>query len=231
MKHKLIIFLVPIILCSCKDIEYKASGVGDALIVVKVTESDTLFGLGLHAYSYDDFSLVYASHESNADVKYNLKPVEGFMNDLSYETSANDFSDELPLPGEYLFHAGFPGGQSADFSDELTDDYILPPKITVCEFNNSRDRIDVSWETGGSADVYSIKLYDTDGELMFISGPQSEETISYSIGLSSDTWLDNKAPETGQEYIVEISSYLYEPNGGDLNLQSTGRIKKQVTWE
>ena len=120
---KKIFFIISlIVLFSCKDVEYKPTGVGDALIIVKVTDTDTLFGLGLHAFSYSNFSSVYVYHMDNPDYKYSLKSVEGYMNDLYYESSDAAFSEELPTTGEYVFLAGFPDGESITFSDELFDD-------------------------------------------------------------------------------------------------------------
>jgi len=236
MKHlntclKIFLLILFVGAVSCKEIEYKPSGAGDALIITLVTESDTLFGLGLHAYTYDHFSSVIVYHSDDMSRKYTLEPFEGYDNDLSYETPLAEMSQNIPSVGEYIFQATFPGDELLTFSDVLSSKYVLPPVIETCEYNYELDKVIVNWGEITGDEVLSIKLYNLQRGLLFISQAIDKSLMTYMFGNQSEGWFSDVLPVPGEDYIVEISTYIFEQNSsGSLNIQSVGRIEKTITW-
>ncbi len=226
-----IVFGVLFIMVSCQKAEFQPSGKGDVLYIVKIIDSDTLFGLGLHAYSYDNFSSVKSYHEDDETVKYNLAPIDGQANDVSYETPESAMTTQMPALGDYIFNAVFPGGEVLSFNDELEEHYILPPVISKCEYNNTRDAVEIEWQQQDDAELYSIRLYNSANELLFISEPLTGDNTSYSFDEHTNYWQVTDRPGAGELVTIEFSVYIFETeNGGDLNLQASGRIEKEINW-
>jgi len=216
---------------SCKKIEYKPTGAGDALIITLVSESDTLFGLGLHAYTYDHFSSVVAYYSDDVSRKFALEPFEGYDNDLSYETPVAEMSQNIPPVGEYFFEATFPGDEFLTFTDVLSSKYVLPPVIETCEYSYELDKVIVNWGEITGDEVLSIKLYNLQRGLLFISQAIDKSLMTYMFGSQTEGWVSDVFPVSGEDYIVEISTYIFEQDSsGSLNIQSVGRIEKTITW-
>jgi hypothetical protein len=216
---------------SCKMVEYQPTGAGDAILITLVTENDTLYGVGLHAYTYDEFTKVTAYNNSQSNKIFNLTPFNGYKNDLSYETPRNEMAQTIPPTGTYTFVATFPSDEIIDMTDELSSQTVLPPVITLCQYNNETDNVVVSWGEVLDSEVLNIKLYSMDRKLLFISNSMNPDVVMYSFGTKTAGWQTSDLPKEGEHFIVEISTYVFEPiTGGSLNIQATGRIEKEIVW-
>jgi hypothetical protein len=222
--------LLGLTIISCKDIVYKTSGVGDANIITVVTATDTLFGLGLHAYSSWEFDEVTASLNGDSIV-YQLNPFNEAKTDMSYETPLNKMTHKLPPVGTYTFDATFANGDFLNFTDVLTSEYILPPLITTCEYSSTIHAVIVSWGEILNTDILNIKLYNQNRELLYISPTINKSVVIFTFNTANEGWLTKNYPVAGQQLIVQVSTFLLEPiNGGSSNIQATGRIEKTITW-
>jgi hypothetical protein len=107
----------------------------------------------------------------------------------------------------------------------------LPPVITTCDYNNETDDVVVSWGEVLDSEVLNVKLYSMDRKLLFLSPAMNPDVVIYSFGVKTAGWQSSDLPEAGEHFIVEISSFIFEPiNGGNLNIQATGRIEKEIVW-
>jgi hypothetical protein len=222
--------LLGVSVISCKKIEYKPSGVGDANIVTVVTGTDTLFGLGLHAYSGWEFDKVTAFLNGDSIV-YQLSPFNATKTDMTYETPLNKMIHKLPTAGTYTFDATFTSGDFLTFTDVLTSEYILPPLITKCEYSSVIHAVIVSWGEILNTDILNIKLYNQNRDLLYISPTINKSVIIFTFNSANEGWQTTNYPVQGQQLIVQISTFLLEPiNGGSANIQASGRIEKTITW-
>lgn len=227
----LLVFILYVVFISCKPIKYGPSGTADALIISMATDSGTVFGLGLHAYAFGEFSSVTAFNTNNPSKIYTLVPFNEAKNDLSYETPLNEMTHELPPVGEYTFSASFPDDEFLTFYDYLTSDYVSPPPITECEYDSNQDKVIVSWGTFDNGEVLNVKLYDLQKKLLFASPTLDKSVVIYTFNKSDAGWLTTSRPVAGQQYSVVISLFLLEPlNGGSLNIQASSQVEKTITW-
>lgn len=215
---------------SCLETEIDEEGFGDAYIVVEIVGQDTLKGLGLHAYSYSDFSSVVASLSGDNSQTFTLQPYLGYKQDFIWNTPLAQFKKELPVAGDYVFNATFASGDTHTFYDRLFANYVAPPEIVKCEFISSNERIDVEWKTDSQTDSYNVKLMTENGDILFVSPVYDRFTSTYSFNKNTQGWQSSTYPSTGQKLVVEVSSYLLETGGVNNQLQSIGKRRIPVTW-
>ncbi|NQU87223.1 MAG: hypothetical protein HQ541_15825 [Mariniphaga sp.] len=216
---------------SCKVGEFNPGAQGDARIITLVTPNDTLFGLGLYAYTTGQFYSVSAYYTGATSGVYNLEPFNNSTYDYYYETPIEEMTGELPDAGEYIFDVEFKEGEFKTVSDYLTDEFVLPPFITLCEFNTDIDRIAISWANIVDEGLLKFNVYNQQRELLYASSSIDKSAIIFTFGYNSNTWEIEESPEVGEELILEIVFYTFELiNGGALNTQAVGIIEKTITW-
>ncbi len=225
-------FLLALILLvsSCVDTETDPMGFGDAFILVEIVDQDTLMGLGLHAFSYSEFSSVNVQVTGHEDLVYTLQPYLGFKQDFVWNTPLAQYTKERPVNGDYVFNATFKGGQTHTFFDVLQTTVVYPPVIKKCEYLASSSQIDVEWETVTNADSYNVKLLNENGDILFVSQVFNRVTDKFFFGKTTQGWQTSNYPASGQGVIVEVTAYLLEPGGSRNELQSVGKSKHPVIW-
>ena len=218
------------LITSCIKSEVDPVGFGDAYIIVEVVGQDTLKGLGLHAFSYAEFSSVSVNLSSKEDIVYTLQPYMNYHQDFIWNTPRDQFKKELPEAGEYIFNATFKTGQTHTFFDRLYSTITYPPKITKCEYVRSNERVDVEWEAVTNADSYNVKLLNQNGEVLFVSPVLNRITNNYLFTKNTQGWQTSSYPANGQELIVEVASYLLEVGARSGELQSIGKSRHPIVW-
>jgi len=226
-----VLFALSAMLPSCFDNEVDLVGYGDAYILVETVGQDTVKGLGLHAYSYSDFSSVVVNLNGNPAVTYTLAPYLNYTQDYVWSTPLAQYTKTLPVSGDYVFNATFAGGESLIFYDKLTTNYINPPHITLCEYVTKKERVDLEWNDVPNADAYNVKLIDQQGNYLFVSQAFTSSITNYSLGTSTKGWQSETSyPSQGQVVTVEVAAYLLEENSGSDELQCISKSRQNITW-
>jgi hypothetical protein len=230
--QKIAIFfsLIAIVSTSCIDSDTDPYGFGDAFILIEIMGQDTLAGLGLHAYSYSEFTAVNVHHNNNEESFYALTPFMGFNQDFVWNTPRDQYQKELPPEGDYVFNATFRNGQTQTFSNKLFSSVVYPPLITRCVYVPSTQRIEIDWERSTNADSYNVRLLNENGDILFVSPILNRITEEYTFTRTTQGWQTSSLPTTGQTVVVELSAYLLEPNSTNNQLQCIARSRQSVTW-
>ena len=215
---------------SCLETDIDEEGFGDAYILVEIVGGDTLKGLGLHAYSYSDFSAVVANLSGESSQSYTLQPYLGYKQDFIWSTPLAQFKKELPAAGDYVFNATFASGDTHTFYDRLLSGYVAPPEIVSCVFTGSNQSVEVKWKTDSKTDSYNVKLMTEQGEILFVSPVYDRFTETYTFNKNTQGWQTSAYPTDGQNLLVEVSSYLLEAGGINNQLQSIGKSRIALKW-
>jgi hypothetical protein len=223
-------FLSMIFLNSCIDSDIDPVGYGDAFILVEISGQDTLMGLGLHAFSYSEFTTVNVQHETDISKSYTLQAYLGYAQDFVWSTPRNEYSRALPVAGDYIFSATFRGGHTQVFYDKLYATVVYPPKLTKCLYNSDNQKVEVEWDRVSNADSYNVKLLNTDGDILFVSPVFNRITDIYIFDKSTQGWQTSSFPTVGQNVTVEVASYLLEVGANGNELQSVGKSRQVITW-
>lgn len=214
---------------SCLKDEVELTGYGDAYIIVEIAGQDTLKGLGLHAYSYSDFSEVTVTPPEGTMTRYTLAPYLGYKQDFILETPLSQFTKNLPTAGVYLFSAKYADGQLLDFANELYTDYIFPPQIKTAAFSQASQRFDVTWSNVVYAHSYNVKLINAEGKTIFLSPELNNSVTEFSFTQSSQGWQSSEFPAQGAVLTIEVAAYHKEKNTPGNKLQCIARSRKGLT--
>lgn len=227
---KISVLLITIVLffTSCINSENELEGYGDAYILVEVIDGDTLMALGFRAFSYTPFRSVVAHHVDDEETTYTLAPYLGLYNfDYVFSPRKDDYTKEMPLKGEYVFDAVFTGDKALSFKDELYQSTVIPPKITTCEFVSGT--VEVEWNRLSNADAYNVKMWDQDGNIIFVSARFNSYVSTYSFTTTTDGWQQTTKPATGAEVTVSVEAFLFEP-GSSSDFQCISISKHSFIW-
>lgn len=222
----LAILLAVILTTSCNK-EEQTTGVGDVLIVVKKSGSDTVYGVSLFAYTFSSFSSVSAVSSGNPPKSYTLKSMNGAF---GYETPENSYSTTKPAAGTYTFTATFVNGVQQVFENTLLDAVLPIPTFENCAYNKATQQLEVKWQLLSGATGYTINILDG-SKVVFASQPLRDVTKpSFAIRSTPGGWAQNYVPEDGKTYTVRLYAYMYEPNGGSYNVQCVSMADSNVVW-
>lgn len=222
---KVLILLLFTGFTACDDEELVAYARGDAFIVSKVFEQDTVYGLALHAFGYKDFSRVEVTDPDGENIQ--LLPYNGYTYDYYYEDE-DEFYPALPVAGNYSFSFAFTSGETDTDVDVLNDDVLYPAHITKCEYDATDQRVELEWDNPEDADYFVIFMEEADGDLVYISPALTGTKTNHEI--SSSSWVNGKTPATGTTYTIVINAYMYEPGLDDLNVQGKSITTRTVVW-
>ena len=92
---------------------------------------------------------------------------------------------ESPVPGLYTYHVTYTNGEQKDYTNTLSDVFLLPPVIDSLYITSDGLRLRIKWEPVAGADAYQIRVSSGQNEiyswLQFLdpSGMYTERLIAY----------------------------------------------------
>ncbi len=218
-----------VFLVSCNKNEDNVTVVGDVYIVTQQSGSNVLYGLSMHAYSFDPFSSVTVDPNNAPGTTYNLAAYPGFKTDFFYDTPEEDLSTEKPATGTYHFTATFESGEVLTDDDVLTADVLIPPVIKKCEYDVTNSKAVIEWDAVAEADLYVVKLYDDD-ELVFLSPAIDPTYKKVDFTSNSGSWGQGYQPTTGTNFRMVLSAFKYETGGDNYNVQASTSNESTLEW-
>lgn len=231
----LAILMAALLVISCEK-DDKATGIGDALVVVKKSGSATVYGISLYAYTFSTFKSVSAVSSADPDKTYTLKSSKS---NFAYETPENEFSATPPAAVTYNFSATFENGVQQEFQNTLTADVLPIPTIERCEYNELYQRLEINWQIIPKAGSYAINIFDGT-RIVFASNeikvsdlidPDTNLPVgAYAIRPMGGGWEAGFVPTSGKTYTVRLFAYLYEPKGGFYNIQCVSMVDRNIVW-
>jgi len=223
------IAVAALVMISCDKNDEQATGVGDALVVSKLSGTSTVYGVSLYAYTYSEFSSVKAVSSLAADHTFNLKSNQGYKTSFYYETPDTEFSTTKPAASTFTFSAVFENGVTQDFQDVLSDKALLPAVIDTLGYDSVLHLLTINWSSVANADSYSVNILD--GTRVVFGSPELVKTAkTYSLIASGSGWASGFTPVSGKTYTVRLHAFLYEPGGHGYDVQAISIVEKSVVW-
>ena len=220
---------IALFIASCNKSQDEGSGTGDAIIVVKKSGTNTVYGVSLYAYSFSPFQSVKATSSADATKNYTLKENQGYKTNFAYEAPDNEFTVTKPVASTFNFTAVFENGVTDEFADELTASTLSVPVLDVPKFDATTSELTATWASVTDADSYAINIMD--GSTMVFGSLELANTIkSYTLSATSSGWINGITPVAGKTYTVRLNAYLYEDNGNTYNMQSVSMAERSIVW-
>lgn len=212
-------------MASCNKSQDEATGVGDAIIIVKKPGTETVYGYSLYAYSFSPFKSVTATNAVIPDKTFTLKVNQEYKTNFYYEPADADFKSTKPVVSTFIFSAVFENGATDEFQDEVTDKILAVPSIDKTEYNATSKELGVTWTSITGADSYGINILD--GAKVVYGSPELLNTVKYYAVSSTSGWATGY-PVAGKTYTVRLNAYLYEPSGNSYNIQAVSIAEKTI---
>lgn len=224
-----VLFVLALSILSCNKKDDVATGVGDAVVIVKKSGNNTVYGVSLFAYTFSAFQSVKVVSTAAPDKTFTLKANQGYTSNFYLEAADNDFSTTKPAATTYKFSAIFENGATDEFQNELSDKVVAPTILDTCQYKPTRHLLRVVWKDVTDADSYSISIYD--GSTLVFASLEIANTIrAYSIVSYGSGWASGFTPQNGKTYTVKVYAYLYEPSKSSYNVQAVSVTESQVVW-
>ncbi len=221
--------LIALLLGSCSKSNDAASGTGDAIVIVKKSGTNVVYGYSLYAYTFGAFKSVTATSALQTGKTYTLKINQGFKTNFYYESPETEFTTVKPVATTFNFNAVFDNGSTDEFLDEVSDKVLPVPVIEKTEFVTAKNEMNITWASVAGADSYAINIFD--GSKLVFGSPELVNTLkTFAVTANSSGWITGFTPVAGKTYTVRLNAYLYEPNGDSYNLQAVSFADKSAAW-
>jgi len=218
------------ILTSCVKSDEQVSGVGDAIIVSKEIDGNTMYGVSLYAYTYSEFKTVTAVGSANTAKTYTLNSNQGYKTSFYYEAPDQEFSLTRPSGDTYTFAAVFQNGQQEVFQDILTDKVLPVPNIKKLEYKSEDRSLTVTWDDLSTAEGYAINLSDENNNVVYATNILGKSLTSYIILSSGTSWVASSGAVNGKTYKLRLYAFAYEAEPNTYNVQATSIVGKTIVW-
>ncbi|MBW8323625.1 MAG: hypothetical protein K0M50_02560 [Prolixibacteraceae bacterium] len=223
------VLFLALTISSCNDGENDATGVGDVLIVAKKSGNNTVYGLSLYAYTFSAFKSVSVVSTAESGKTYTLKSNQGYKTNFYLETPDAEFTTTKPAAATFNFSAIFENNATHEFQDVLTDKTLALPVIEKCEYNTTKNQLEINWAAVTDADSYAITIMD--GSTVGFGSAELANTVkAYAISANGTGWVSGFTPESGKTYKVKVLAFLYEPGGSSYNVQASSVSETTVIW-
>ncbi|MCL3779869.1 hypothetical protein EMN47_05635 [Prolixibacteraceae bacterium JC049] len=146
-----------------------------------------------------------------------------------------DYTTKLPQLGKYQFQANVTKKNiTIKNIDELYGDklgLIKPKAIAV-----NKDKLNVTWDLLKDADAYRIKLFSSEGKLLFRSPVLKNKDKVFAFNKHSRGWMAVEKATKGKKYKMELSAIRFEKafktkSDRGFNVQCISFCEKEITWE
>jgi hypothetical protein len=228
IKKLFTLLLIGALATSCNKNNEPATGTGDAIIVIKKSGDNTVYGISLYAYTFGAFKKVTAVSSANPSKTYTLGANQGYKSNFYYLSPDAEFSTTLPVAATIDFSAVFENGETNSFQDELSNKVLTVPVIDKLEFDSSKTSMTVSWTSVPNADSYAINVLD--GETVVYVSPELAKTVKTFPVTTTGAWSANNPPVNGKLYTVKVYAFLYENGINAYNVQAAAVGVKTVNW-
>lgn len=222
----LAILLATLLVASCNKDE-EGTGTGDALVVVKKSGSNTVYGLSLYAYTFSTFTSVSAVSSANPEKTYTLK---SNLSNFSYETPQTEFSAVKPAAATFTFSATFENGVQRTFQNTLLDAVLPVPAFDQCEYNETTHQLEIKWPLLDGATGYAINILEGNQMVFATAELKNISTGAFNIRANGGGWKTGFTPVSGKSYTVRLLAFMYEPQGGSYNIQCVSMADTNVSW-
>jgi hypothetical protein len=144
-----------------------------------------------------------------------------------------DYSSTMPETGLYEFTVSSTQTDEAPvtMTDELEDEELGAVVIDTVKFNNLE--LTTEWQAVSGADRYLVRLYDSAGEMVFISEQIAGNQTEYTFNTVDQGWTGSTLPVQGEAYSLELLAVLYESDASvnpEYNIQCISIGSKEITW-
>lgn len=227
-----IILMFGIISCSEDEEPTPFIAVGDVYYMNK--EIDGKKQTAIVYYAFGDKAIASATATSPSGASVSLDESKNSSFTVFNEPKNEDFNENYPEDGTYIFEIVSNEGNQLQSSDLLQIKNLEIPEITEIRYEDLDSSYEIEWNLVNKANGYLIKLFDELGELVFTSDELGSGASSFTLIQDYEgTW--EKDIVFGNTYTVLLHAFVYDSdaNGNNnlYNIEEVSLTDEDFVWD
>jgi len=205
-------------------------GYGDIYVQKKKVDGETLYAP--YYYLRANSSINSASVESPDGETVELNSYD-YLDTYIKEPDEEAFTTSMIELGTYYFTGTYGNNKEPfEINDSFYAHVIDFPKIDSVGYDAVDYNIYVSWESVTDAVIYTVKLLDQTGKVVFNGRPLTSAIHSFVIGLDTEGWIT--APYKGDSLILQLHAFSVDEDADNTNwfynIECNSISETPVTW-
>ncbi len=232
--EKVVMFmLISVVWVSCSlDKTESFNYIPDVFQINQVMGNDTVHALAAFVYSDTEMSSASFARSSDLNNEIEMGPYLNSLFVMAFEPQDDDFKSTQDTAGVFLFTINLETGMSVRDSDYFNPQGLAVPDITELSFSQQQNLV-VKWDDVEDAQVYNIKVTNTDGIALYYSNDLIPSTNELTLDGYHGAWITQ--PTSGETCTVQVRAILYEdgvnPVNADYNIEEVSIGEEDIVWE
>ncbi len=201
---------------ACNDFEKELEVYTDVYVVNKKFDSVVKSAAAYFAYANKDImsgSVALPGNGGNVE----LAKYPGSIFTLAKEPADSAFKTTAPAKGIYTFTVKDVDGIALTITDNLNFEGLGIPQFTKIKFSSAPFLFETEWNAVEGADGYFLKMFNTEGKLIFSGYSVASTVLKYNITEFSTSGYWSETAIDGKPYILQLNAYTNDAEATSAN--------------
>lgn len=234
LRNTMLVLLVGTAMVSCNDFEEELDVLTDVYVINKKFDIEVKSAVAYYAYANQNMMSATVTIPNNGGV-VELESYPASIYTLAKEPKDSDYKTTAPAEGSYVFTMKGVNGETLQVPDILSYDGLDIPQFTKIKFSGTPFILELEWNDITEADGYVVKMFDTDGKLIFNGYSVGSDINKYIITGSSSSGYWSEAAVEGESYRLQLNAFTYDSEANTsnyiYNISEISLGETQITWE
>jgi len=226
----IIILSMGIYFHSCDDNDTTFTAYADVFVQKEKVDDVAKYAKVCYIYAYSPMNSATVTLPNGTDMELEAYETNNYFYN---EANSSVYEELFPFTGTYYFTATYDEGQVFESSDILEPNELELPNITSIFYDNDYEWLFLKWDDVSEADAYIVRMYSSDGEIIFNSQAISESTNEYYFDtIESTTWYEDPIDNTS--YSVTLTAILFDNDATEadqtFNIQCYSITEAEIIW-
>ncbi len=207
---------------------------GDVVFIKKTINDEVVWGAAYYAYGNKSISSATATLPNSVGT-VDLEAYGSYTYTFTKEPGDQDFGLNFPMPGSYSFEATNTSGLTAEATDDQDYYNIGIAEIDSIIFEPENLWLHVKWNDVDGADAYVVRLFKTNGVMIFNGVILGTDEPEYFISTYHNTGTWSEAPVKNSTYELRVQSIIYDSDATasdfNQNVQEISVASQPIVWE
>ena len=232
-RNTALVLLTGFTIVSCNDNEKQLDVITDVYVINKMFDNEVKSAAAYFAYGNKELISVSVALPNSAG-NVALESYPGSIFTMAKEPTDSDFKTSALVNGNYSFTIQSADGETQQVPDLLSYEGLDIPELTKTTFSGTPLILELEWSDVTDADGYVVKMFDTDGELVFNGYGVRGDVNKYTVTGTSNSGLWSTPAVNGESYVLQLNAFSYDAEGNNsnyvYNLSEISLAETQIVW-